>query len=213
MSVKNEKVSKSVTKKVVNDKPSEAAEVPANDAVVDQSGGDEDSTDANPDNKAIDKPKEPKSKEDLSDVVSYKSLSANKLSSRSKGLLSYQLGFISEIDQLFIRIQANETGGYFSKEWVPVDEIEACLLAYASDTPSSNVDVKSNLLDPSFSAVTLKPCFKSKSQNNAGFLAAVLKAEGFISQVVDKANLLIFDKGLFDAWIVSNKFLAKQEVK
>jgi len=226
MSVKNEKVSKPVSKAtskstadVIDVNPGVVVEASGNNAVGNNALDTSSGNDGGTSNKALDEnPTAPskavsKSKEDLSDVVAFKSLTANKLSVRSEGLLSYQLGFVSEIDQLFIRLQANETGGYFSKEWVPVEEIEACLLAYASDAPGSKVDAKSSALASSFSAVILKPCFKSKSQNNAGFLAAVLKAEGFISQVPEKSNLLSFDKALFDAWVISNKVLAKQEVK
>jgi len=201
MSVKNVKVVKGTAKTVVDAKSSKEGEMPGSDVVVL-----DDKTAPVSENKSSDK--EVKSKEDLSDVVAFKSLTANKLSLRSKGLLSYQVGFISEIDQLFIRLQANETGGYFSKEWVPANEVATCLLVVAKGEADAKSNVKSN--SSSFSAAVLKPCFKSKSQNNAGFLAAVLKAEGIVSQVKDKANLLSFDQGVFDAWVVSHKELAKQ---
>jgi len=67
MSVKNEQVSKGAAKNA----PSKSVKVPASDAVDDAATT-----------------KEVKSKEDLSDVVAFKSLTANKLSLRSKGLLS-----------------------------------------------------------------------------------------------------------------------------
>jgi len=86
--------------------------------------------------------------------------------------------------------------------------VATCLLVAVEGDANAKSNVNSS--GSSFAAAVLKPCFKSKSQNNAGFLAAVLKAEGIISQVKDKANLLSFDQGVFDAWVVSHKELAKQ---
>jgi len=129
--------------------------------------------------------------EKTTDVIAYKTAQAAKLSLRSTGLLTYQLGFVETVQQLFVRIQSNETGGYFSKEWVPLDAVITCLEA----------NVKSK--EP-FTAATLKTSFVSKSQNNAGFLAAILKAEGLLVGIVGKTNLLSFDKEHYDKWVADN---------
>ena len=135
--------------------------------------------------------------QEASDVVIYKTATASKLSLRSTGLLTYQLGYVESSSQLFVRLQENETGGYFSKEWVPTDEIDRCLSAFATTKTS-------------FTAVALKECFLSKSQNNAGFLAAVLKAEGLIHCESGKSNLLLFDDARYQLWLKQNFSLAKQ---
>ena len=131
----------------------------------------------------------------VSDVLIYRTGSASKLSLRASGVLTYQLGYVVSLNQLFVRIQLNDTGGYFSKEWVPIVEVESILLAYASEGSS-------------FSAAILKGCFVSRSQNNAGFLAAIIKSEGLIHTLSGKSNLLVFDEGLYQAWITQQFILA-----
>ena len=133
----------------------------------------------------------------VSDVVAFKTDTADKLSLRSNGLLTYQLGYVAAVDQLFVRIQSNETGGYFSKEWVPFEEVSRCLEAYGKSKES-------------FTAVVLKSAFLSKSQNNAGFLAAVLKSEGLLHCVSGKSNLLCFDSAKYQSWLKQQFALAKK---
>jgi len=126
-------------------------------------------------------------KAEVSDVLAYKTSRAKKLSVRSEGLLSYQLGYVASIDEVFIRLCSNDTGGYFSKEWIPIDVIKSCLIDYSASKQH-------------FSAAILKTCFVSRSQNNAGFLAAILKAEGVLTTVTGKLNLLVFDLAYFEQW-------------
>jgi len=139
------------------------------------------------------------SNDQVSDVVAYKTAQASKLSARSTGALTYQLGFVEVVEQFFVRIQSNETGGYFSKEWVPLEAVLRCLA----------VSIESK---EAFSAAVLKSSFVSKSQNNAGFLAAVLKAEGLLVGVVDKSNLLTFDSESYKTWLIDNLALAIQSL-
>ena len=113
------------------------------------------------------------------------------------------MGFVDSIEQLFIRIQANESGGYFSKEWVPINTVNDCLQANAADKATS----------ASFSAALLKSCFVSKSQNNAGFLAAVLKVLGFVTTVAGKTNALKFDADLYAQWLSDELKLAKDGIE
>lgn len=136
---------------------------------------------------------------EISDVFIYKTSQAPKLSQRAEGLLTYQFGFVESLQQLFVRIEANESGGYFSKEWVPVEEIHALLSSDAAKEP--------------FSAAILKGTFISKSQNNAGFLAAALKAESLLKIVSDKTNLLTFDEETYQEWLSDNLVLAKAALK
>ena len=84
-------------------------------------------------------------------------------------LVHYELGKSGE--KHGIRITSNDNDGLFSNEWVMLDDIAKCLepLAKTDHFPSNK----------------LTPLFKSKSSNNAGFLAAILRHEGVFG-VVDK---------------------------
>ncbi|WP_207062474.1 hypothetical protein [Motiliproteus sp. SC1-56] len=90
--------------------------------------------------------------------------SAPKLNPQAKGELAYEIGVHVETKHPHVRITSNESGGYFSDEWIPVDTIEKCL----AGLPKAS----------SFSSTVLRPVFvEGKSANNAGFLAAVLRKE------------------------------------
>ena len=114
--------------------------------------------------------------------------SCNKLSHRARGYLLYQTGYSKSSGQLYLRIADNVTGGCFSGEWVSLDSIEHSLEGFI-DT------------NKPFSAPTLRPAFISKSQNNAGFMAAILLAEGIIEKMAEKQHLLQMTKAGFAPWI------------
>ena len=90
----------------------------------------------------------------------------------SGGTLTYELG--TDKNEHHIRIAANAGGGRFSDEWVSVKKIE---------------DLLKNA-GPSFSSTLFREVFVSKSTNNAGFLAAILKAEGLIGPAKDNPKKL-----------------------
>jgi hypothetical protein len=96
-----------------------------------------------------------------------------KLTSRGKGTLSYEFGVNGEI---FIRIAANSQGGTCSFEWIPLKTIEELL-----------VNNKEN-----FSAVLFTKAFVSKSANNHGYLAAILKAVKVIGLAPDQPTKLAY---------------------
>lgn len=76
---------------------------------------------------------------------------------------------------------------------MPLSVIQTCL--------PSELDADSGSSDLSgFSARLLTPAFVSKSQNNAGFLAAALLAEGLIAKADDKEHLLELGVVSFTAW-------------
>jgi len=92
-----------------------------------------------------------------------------KLGKQAVGGISYQFLTDSERQILSIRITANFGGGYFSREIMPFDVVKkACLDRQEADK--------------SFASKILKECFVSRSANNSGFLAALLRAEGLLSQ-------------------------------
>ena len=84
-----------------------------------------------------------------------------KVSTPEKETLTYNIGNIDS--DYYFRITDNISGGYFSNEWISLSNISELL---PNQTP--------------FNASALTPLFKFKSTNNAGFLAAALKAESLL---------------------------------
>jgi len=93
-----------------------------------------------------------------------------KVSTSEKETLTYNIGDSDE--EYYFRVTDNTGGGYFSNEWVSLNDITELL---PNDTP--------------FNASALAPLFKSKSANNAGFLAAALKAESLLLPVKETKRL------------------------
>jgi hypothetical protein len=114
-----------------------------------------------------------------------------KVSTPEKETLTYNIGHSS--DEYYFRITDNDTGGYFSNEWVSLNDISKLL---PNDTP--------------FNASALTPLFKSKSANNAGFLAAALKAESLLLPVKETKRLHTL--GDFDAFNKAMQKLVKSKV-
>lgn len=88
-----------------------------------------------------------------------------------KSTLTYQVGCTSD-QVIHLRIYANTAAGFFSQEWVPWPTIE---------------DVLSHGGDP-FTSTILKPLFQGQSQNNSGFLLAVLLQEGVVTRAKGKSR-------------------------
>ncbi|GAB6194377.1 hypothetical protein [Desulfocastanea catecholica] len=97
-----------------------------------------------------------------------------KLTPRGQGILSYEFGVND--DEFFIRIAANSQGGTCSFEWIPLKTVES-LLEDAEE---------------SFPAVIFKKAFISRSANNHGYLAAILKAVKVIAADPDQPAKLAF---------------------
>ena len=97
-----------------------------------------------------------------------------KLTPRGQGILSYEFGMSD--DAFFIRIAANSQGGTCSFEWIPLQTVES-LLKDAEE---------------SFPAVIFKKAFISRSANNHGYLAAILKAVKVIGVAPDQPAKLTF---------------------
>lgn len=82
--------------------------------------------------------------------------------------LTYNIGYNSDAEQLLIRVTDNATGGLFSSEWIAVED-------------AIKVIGERRKPDESFNANILAALFQSQSANNAGFLAAALKAEEILA--------------------------------
>lgn len=103
--------------------------------------------------------------------LSLKSASVDKMSDRSTGKIHYRVLTDSNHQSLFFILTGNDDGGHFSPEMIPFERVEQCLLGLEPNTAI-------------FSKVFAN-AFVSRSANNAGFLAAILRAEHLISPKVD----------------------------
>ena len=108
---------------------------------------------------------------------------APKLGQRSEGAITYAI-LVDGERKLFITITANAGGGQFGRDIVPLSAVERCLPADKT-LP--------------FPAKVFAPSFTSRSSNNPGFMAAILRAEGLLGPVPDKAHLHLV-AGDWEAW-------------
>ena len=92
-----------------------------------------------------------------------------KLSPRTQGALTYHVGYNDKSKFFHFRITANSGGGFFSNEWISLQDV----LDTIENTPS----------DQPFKAIIFKSLYQSKGSNNQGFLAAVLRAENLLLPV------------------------------
>lgn len=99
---------------------------------------------------------------------------AKKLGQQSAGLLSYHVLADHDRREILIAVTANDGGGFFSRERVNFRAIESCLDKYKSGLP--------------FVSKALKAAYFSKSANNAGFMAAVLRSLGLLGQAPEAAT-------------------------
>lgn len=98
-----------------------------------------------------------------------------KLSPTAEGLLSYNIWQEKDSKVLYLALAANDGGGYFSHELIPVTHIMACLATLQASKQS-------------FPAVRLRTAFEGKSANNASFLAAVLRHQQVLLPSVENTK-------------------------
>jgi hypothetical protein len=95
---------------------------------------------------------------------------AMKLGKQAVGGISYQILTDRQRTEPMIKIIANK-GGYFSKEVLPFKNVEAC------------IDKQDR--DQAFPSKLFQAAFTGRSNNNGGFLAAILRAEGLLALAPD----------------------------
>lgn|GEM_PF-1707172 len=100
-----------------------------------------------------------------------KSAVCKKLSQKASGGIGYDVLADPGMLHLSIRITDNVGGGYYSREIVPFAKVMACMDNVQKDKP--------------FPSKIFKGAFTGRSSNNAGFLAAVLRAEGLLLPAPD----------------------------
>tara|TARA_R110000737_G_scaffold314184_1_gene323889 strand:- start:13102 stop:13677 length:576 start_codon:yes stop_codon:yes gene_type:complete len=86
-----------------------------------------------------------------------------KLSSKSSGLIGYEVALNTDDKCRYLRLTSNDSGGLFSKEWVKLDDLYVLLEAMETDKP--------------FKSSVFKSIIKGGSANNVSFLSAVLRSE------------------------------------
>jgi hypothetical protein len=111
--------------------------------------------------------------------------------------LTYNIGYDTDQKTLLLRITDNDTGGLFSNEWITIDDIITTI--EKRPTP-----------DTSFNARIFNPLYTSASANNAGFLAAALKAENIL--VPFKESKRLHDLGDIKAFTDSMQPLIKDKI-
>lgn len=109
------------------------------------------------------------------DFILLKQSTAPKISPKNPGSLTYQIGKNPESDALALRMVESDSGGYFSKEWIELETIKSLLDSLEADKP--------------FKSSALRSLFNGGSSNNAGFCAAVCRAEGILTAVPGKTFL------------------------
>lgn len=122
------------------------------------------------------------------EYILLKEAKATKLSPKNPGELTYQIAQHPATKKLFIRLFKNDTGGYFSKEWVDVDAMQKVLTEQDKDKP--------------FKSGIFRPLFSGGSSNNSGFYGAVSRAEKLLKPAPDSAFLHMLDKP-FSEWLKS----------
>lgn len=110
---------------------------------------------------------------------------APKLGQRSTGRIAFQVLTDAERQSVFLRIAGNEGGGYVSDEAVPFAEVVRCINEHDPQLP-----VK---------AERFRRAFVGRSNNNWGFLTAILVYEGLLRRDPDKPSRMS-DAGGWSAW-------------
>jgi hypothetical protein len=106
--------------------------------------------------------------------LSLKSAKAPKSGARSQGDVHYRILTDAARRQLYLTLVANDSSGGFSREIVPFARIESAVHGLSAGQP--------------IAAKQFQSCFVRKSQNNAGFLAAVLRHEKLLQAVPEAAH-------------------------
>lgn len=125
-----------------------------------------------------------KAKDPLENIVKVIN-SATCLSLSGKSNITYQIGTDPD-SNVYLRIYANTGGGFFSPEWVPLDEVQK----FIADAPK----------DKPLSSWSLHPLFRGKSVNTPAFFMAALVHEKWLRILKGKKRgLEILDEAPFMA--------------
>ena len=99
-------------------------------------------------------------------IVTVREATVSKLSPRAKGCLTYGVG-LGASGMCYLAVTANAGGGYFSREWVSLASLRACLADFLDGAEC-------------FPTSLLQAVYANRSVNNACFLVAILRHEGLL---------------------------------
>ena len=106
---------------------------------------------------------------------------------RGGGGITYQVGRIDK--EAYLRLKENDGGGQFSREWVPFERLRTCF----SPAMLTGQPFKA-------SALSSGGAFVGKSSTNAGFMCAVIRAEGLAYEDTEHRGMSLLNGG-FDTWV------------
>ncbi len=109
-----------------------------------------------------------------------------KLNPARGGGLTYQLGRVDGVG-VVLRLKDNDGGGQFSREWVPFERLRTCF------SPAV-------LTGQPYKASALTSAFVGRSSTNAGFMCAVIRAEGLAYEDTEHRGMSLLNGG-FDTWV------------
>jgi hypothetical protein len=87
--------------------------------------------------------------------------------------LTYHIG-VSPDSEIYIRVHSNTGGGFFSQEWISLQDILTAL----RERPAGKA----------ITSILLNPLFRGKSVNTPGFLLAVLLKEKLVRSLQGKSR-------------------------
>jgi hypothetical protein len=91
------------------------------------------------------------------------------ISPKAEASITYNVGYDPTTKTFSVRVIANSGGGFFSNEWIKVDDVLSCIQATDSSEP--------------FKALIFQRLYMSRGANNHGFLGAALRSEGVLKPV------------------------------
>ena len=94
----------------------------------------------------------------------------------NKSQLKYQIG-VDAKNVLSVRIVASSGGGYFSSEWIAIDDALKVMAAWSKDR--------------SLTSWALQPLFIGKSINTPAFLMAALLKEGLVARCEENPRVQV----------------------
>lgn len=123
-------------------------------------------------------------KKDQSEIAVVRAGEAPKANGSKVG---YEIGHERATGRILLRVVANDGGGTFSKEFVPMDAIRRAVEdAGGRKTPFRGGEACQN-------------AYKGKSRNNGPFLAYALRGEGLLEKASEKDSLVLM-AGDWDGW-------------
>ena len=116
--------------------------------------------------------------------LSLKSSKTGKIGLRTEGYIHYRV-LSDQANRLYFNITGNDDDGYYSKELIAFDVVEALVKGMKPNMP--------------ISSSLFRSAFVGRSNNNVAFLAAILRAEKLLSPMIDAVKKHTVEAG-WDRW-------------